>query len=330
MEELNQLSIALATLMQEAYPRLLGFMTFISALGTEEFFLLALPVVYWCVNKQLGRQLGYFFLASALINNVLKNLFRQPRPFWLMPSIQRSDIEGFGLPSGHVQNVTTVILILAAHVRRGWFWLSGLFFIFLMGLSRLYLGVHSLQDIILGFVIGLLLFGIFIAWQQLFYERYSNQILGRRLLIMILVPIILAAVYIGLFFIVGPADTSVSWAEYIPAAELNGYEDIVSSLAALFGFGIGILLESSRIRFMVDGPLWLRAIRYVLGMAVALGIWAGLRAVFPAEPLWLAMPFRFLRYLLLLFWVTYFAPWVFVKLRLASANPESEVRVTFS
>ena len=330
MEELNQLSIALATLMQEAYPQLLGFMTYISALGTEEFFLITLPAVYWCVNKRLGRQIGYFFLASALINNILKNLLRQPRPFWLAPAIQRGEAEGFGLPSGHVQNVTAVVLILAAHVRRGWFWLLGLFFIFLMALSRLYLGVHSLQDIVVGFIIGLLLFLVFIVWQQSMYDRYGKQILGRRLLIMILIPTFLAAVYIGLFFLIGPANTDVAWAEYIPAAELNGYEDIVSSLAGLFGFGIGILLESSRIRFMVEGPIWKRVIRYILGMTVALGIWAGLRAVFPAEPLWLALPFRFLRYLLLLFWVTYFAPWVFVKLRLAEANPESEVQITFS
>lgn len=328
MEELYQLSIALTTLLQEAYPQLLGFMTFISALGTEEFFLLTLPAIYWCINKRLGRQLGYFFLASALINNILKNLLRTPRPFWLMPAIQRGEAEGFGIPSGHVQNATTVVLILAAYVRRSWFWFLGLFYIFLMALSRLYLGVHALQDITVGFALGLLLFGAFIVWQQFLYDRYSKQILGRRLLLMVLIPTVLAAIYLGFFFLIGPADTDVAWADYIPAAELNGYEDIVSSLAGLFGFGIGILLESSRIRFLVEGSVWQRVGRYVLGMIVALGIWAGLRAVFPAEPIWLALPFRFLRYLLLLLWVTYFAPWVFVRLRLATAGPESEVRVT--
>lgn len=328
MEELYQLSIALTTLFQEAYPQLLGVMTLISAMGTEEIFLLVLPAVYWCVNKRLGRQLGYFFLASALINNILKNLLRTPRPFWLAPSIQRGEAEGFGIPSGHVQNATTVVLILAAYLRRGWFWLLGFFYIVLMALSRLYLGVHALQDIAVGFAVGLLLFGSFIGWQQFFYNRYSKQILGRRLLLMVLIPTVLGVAYVGLLLLLGPPNMDVSWAEYIPAAEINGYEDIVSSLAGLFGFGIGILLESSRIRFQVDGPVWKRVARYLLGMAGALAIWAGLRAVFPAEPLWLALPLRFMRYLLLLFWVTYFAPWIFVRLRLAPADPEPEVRVT--
>jgi hypothetical protein len=123
-------------------------------------------------------------------------------------------------------------------------------------------------------------------------------------------------------------NTDAPWANFVPAAERNGREDVLSAVAGLFGFGIGMLLESSRVHFQAGGAVWKRVIRYLLGIAVAVGIWAGLRTVFPTEPEWVALPFRFLRYLLLLLWVTYFAPWVFVRLRLASADPESEVRVT--
>lgn len=328
MEELYQLSIALATLLQEAYPRLLGLMTIVSALGSEEFFLVFLPAIYWSIDKRLGRQLGYIFLLSALINNMLKNIFRQPRPFWLEPDIKQGDADGYGIPSGHVQNVTAVFLLLAASVRRNWAWLLALLYILLMALSRLYLGVHFLQDIAVGFAVGLLVFGAFLMWQQTFFDRYSKQILGRRLLLMVLIPIVLAVVYIGALLLLGLPNMDAPWASFIPAAELNGHEDVVSTVAGLLGFGVGILLESSRIRFRAGGPIWQRIIRYILGIAVAIGIWAGLRAVFPAEPAWLALPLRFLRYLLLLLWVTYIAPWFFVKLRLASADTESEVRVT--
>ena len=145
---------------------------------------------------------------------------------------------------------------------------------------------------------------------------------------MVLIPVVLAVVYIGALLLLGPPNMDVPWASFIPAAELNGHEDVVSTVAGLLGFGVGILLESSRIRFRAGGPIWQRVIRYILGIAVAIGIWAGLRAVFPTEPVWLALPMRFLRYLLLLLWVTYIAPWFFVKLRLAGADMESEVRVT--
>lgn len=329
MEELYQLGIALTTLLQEAFPQLLGVMTFISALGSEEFYLVALPLVYWCIDKRFGRQLGYLFLLSALVNNVLKDLLRQPRPFWLEPSLQLGEAEGYGIPSGHVQNATAVLLLLAAQLRRPWLWVLSLLYIVVMGISRMYLGVHFPQDVIVGFVVGLLILGAFALWQRVYYERYGKQILGRRILLIVLIPTVLAAVYVGVHLLLGPPNTDVPWAAYLPAAELNGHEDVVSATAGLLGFGIGILLESSRIRFRADGPVWQRIIRYALGIAVALGIWAGLRAVFPAEPEWLALPLRFLRYLLLLLWVTYFAPWVFVRVRLAAAGSESEVRITF-
>ena len=328
MEELYQLSIALTTLMQEAYPRLLGVMSLITALGTAGFFLVFISSIYWCVDKRLGRQLGYIFLLSTFVNTILKNLIRQPRPFWLEPEIGRYDVVEFGLPSGHVQNTTAVFLLLAATVRRMWLWVAAFVYILLMGLSRLYLGVHFLQDIAVGFAAGLIILIAFLLWQQFYFARFNKQILGRRLLLMVLIPTVLAAVYVGIYLLLGPVSEDVPWAAYVPAAELSGYEAVVSTFGALLGFGVGIILESSRIRFHADGPVWKRILRFVLGMAGTAGIWAGLRVVFPTTPLWLGLPLHFLRYLLILLWVTYFAPWVFVLLRLALADPESEVHVT--
>ncbi len=134
--------------------------------------------------------------------------------------------------------------------------------------------------------------------------------------------------YVAAWLLLGPPGNEVAWAAFIPDAVLDAHESVTSTAAGLLGFGIGMLLESSRIRFRADGPVWQRVVRYVVGIGVALAIWGGLRVVFPAEPLWLALPLRFVRYFLLLLWVTYFAPWVFVRLRLAGADPESEVRIT--
>ena len=96
----------------------------------------------------------------------------------------------------------------------------------------------------------------------------------------------------------------------------------------MLGAGIGLVLERTRIRFLVDGPIWQRAVRYLLGIVVAGVIWAGLGQVFPDDPLWLALPLRLLRYSLLTLWVTYYAPWVFVKLKLAQAKPDPGIEMT--
>ncbi len=260
---------------------------------------------------------------------MLKDILRQPRPFWLEPDIMLRETAGYGMPSGHVQHATAVFLLLAAQLRRALVWIVVILYIVVMGVGRLYLGVHFVQDLFVGFVAGLVIVILFLVWQAKLYTRFSRQILGRRLMVMVIIPIVLAVLYAGALLVIGPADRDVPWASFIPAAELDAHEAVVSTLAGLLGFGIGMILESSRIRFRADGPLWQRIVRYILGIVVAIGIWAGLRAVFPAEPPLLALPLRFLRYLLLLLWVTYFAPWVFVRLRLASADAESEVRITF-
>ena len=105
---------------------------------------------------------------------------------------------------------------------------------------------------------------------------------------------------------------------------------MVTAVASLLGAGIGLVLEPSRVRFLVAGPIWQRAVRYLLGMAVAVAIWAGLGQVFPDDPLWLALPLRLLRYALLTLWVTYYAPWVFVKIRLAKATPDPGINLSLS
>jgi len=147
MDELFRLSLALTAWLQAHYPQLLGVMAAFTSLGEELAYLTVLPAVYWSVDKRLGRQLGYIFLLSVAVNNTAKNLLRQPRPFWLDASVQRWPVEGYGLPSGHAQNATAVYLLVAAWLRRGWVWLLAFAGIFLISLSRIYLGVHFLQDV---------------------------------------------------------------------------------------------------------------------------------------------------------------------------------------
>jgi membrane-associated phospholipid phosphatase len=327
MDQLYQFSLDLTIWLQDTYPDLLVFFSIISAMGEEEFFLIFLPVIYWSINKRLGRQLGYIFLLSAAANNILKNSFRLPRPYWLNPAVQQVNAEGYGLPSGHVQNTTAILFLAAALRQRSWIWLFAALFIFLSGLSRVYLGVHFIQDVLIGFWIALLVLLIYGVLRNRFTAGFNKRILGQRLLALVAIPVGLGIVYIAILLIIGPPDLTVPWSSYIPAAELNGHEDVVATIAGLLGYGIGVILESSRIRFRSDGPVWQRATRYGFGMAGALVIWAGLRAIFPADPAWIALPLRFIRYFLLLLWVTYFAPWVFVKLRLAASDPEPEARV---
>ena len=143
-------------------------------------------------------------------------------------------------------------------------------------------------------------------------------------MVVFIIPILLALIYSGMLFLIGTPNPTVPWADLLPSAEKESIESMTTAVSALFGLGIGVTLESSRIRFRVQGPVWKRFFRYLIGMIVTLGIWAGLGNLFPDDPLWLAVPLRFFRYTLLTLWVAYYAPWLFVKIGLSDQDPKPE------
>jgi membrane-associated phospholipid phosphatase len=328
MDAILQFGLDASRWLQTTLPQLESFFQFISTLGIEEFYLALLPLVYWSVHKEAGRTFAYVFLLTNVFNPLLKHGFRSPRPFWLDPTLEKAFESSYGVPSGHVQGATITYLFFASWLRRRWAWLLAVVMIVLMTVSRVYLGVHFVHDVLAGFGISVLVFIGYLVWQRRYMAGFNKRILGQRLMTVIVIPILFTAVYIIMRLIIGEPDTTVEWAAFIPDAELSGVESFVTAVASLLGAGIGLVLEKSRVRFLVDGPLWQRIVRYLLGLIVAVVIWAGLGQIFPDEPLWLALPLRLLRYALLTLWVTYYAPWLFVKLKLAQAEPDPGINLS--
>lgn len=314
--------------LQTNYPQLIGFFRFISQLGLEEFYLVLIPLIYWCFDKQLGKHLSYIFLVTNAWNPLLKHSFRGPRPYWLDPSVELWPETSYGIPSSHVQLTTAIYLFLAGWFRKGGIWLLAIFMISAMSLSRIYLGAHFIHDVIAGFLVSVLVLIGYAVWQRVYAPTFAKQILGFRLMIAILVPMVIAILYVLIRFIIGAPDESVSWASRIPVAELEGVEGMATAVGALLGAGIGLTLEGSRVRMITKGTVLQKIGRFLLGIIVTLALWRGLSLIFPADPLWLAIPLRILRYFITLLWVSFYAPMTFVYLKLAAAEPAPQLTMT--
>lgn len=328
MDILSDFSLEFTIWLQENIPQFESAALILSRIGGFEFYLMVITLVYWCLDKRLGRTLAYVLTFSNTINSIIKHLFRDTRPYWLNSAIGLSSEDRYGVPSGHSQGVTIFWGVIALWARKTWVWILAVLFILIMALSRVYLGVHDVEDVLAGILIGVVILIGFALWQRYLAPKFANRILGQRLLVAILVPLILAGIYIGGLLLVGPANTNFAWADKIELAEQKSFEEFSTSIGGLLGLGIGFVLEVSRIRFKIAGSFWRRLGRYLVGMVGTLIIWGGLDYIFPEEPLALAVPFRIIRYFLTAFWVAYYAPWVFVKLRLATASPEPEVSIT--
>ncbi len=328
MESLINFSIEVTRWLQENYPQLESFFALMSDIGRFQVYLAVVPLIYWCINKRLGIALVYLLALADMASNILKQAFRDPRPYWLEPEIGLSEEPSYGIPSGHAPTSTVAYGTLAAWVRRSWMWLLAGVMIFLIALSRVYLGVHDIPDVVAGFLLGCLVLAGYFVWRRAIGNRFHNRILGQKLLLAVLLPTFLVLVYVAILLAIGESDPPPEWALFAEAAEEEGLNNIASGFGTLLGLGIGFLFESSRVRFQVDGPIWKRALRYILGMVVLVAIWQGLDTIFPEEPLWLGLPLRALRYLLMSLWAAYYAPLLFVRLRLAEARPEPETSLT--
>lgn len=293
-------------------------MKFFSFLGTEEFYMLVLPVLYWCISSALGMRVAVILMLSGGINDAFKLLFHGPRPYWISTDVQGFASEtSFGIPSGHSQNAAAVWGIMAAWINKGWVWITAILIIFFIGISRLYLGVHFPHDVLSGWLIGLLLLWLTLRFWDPVTAWAKKQTLGRQI-----IAGFLASLCLLLLPVIAYAWTKSSgwqappeWASY--ATQAVSLDGAMTSGGTLFGLLAGAAFLARWGWFDEKGAWWKLVLRYLLGVAGVLAIRYGLKFIFPEGETLLALSLRYVRYAFIGFWVTGGAPWVFLKLKLA-------------
>ena len=293
-------------------------MKFFSFLGTEDFFLLTLPILYWCVDKMLGIRLAILLMFSTNINSAFKLAFHSPRPYWYNSSVQGlAEETSFGIPSNHAQNAVVVWGILAASLRKWWGWLVAVVLILMIGLSRLYLGVHFPQDVLIGWLIGGLIFWLTLRLWDPVAAWAKKQSAGRQVLTAFLASLTVALLPLIPFIWLRATNWQPpqDWAVYTMNALSLQY--VATSAGTLFGLLVGLVWLAHQGGFQTKGLWWKLVLRYLLGIAGVLVIRYGLKFIFPDGETVLAYLLRYLRYTLIGFWVTGGAPWAFIRLQLA-------------
>lgn len=300
-------------------PALTAFMRFFSGLGAGSLYIIVILFAFWAVNEKKAFRFGLFMIISVWINALLKDLFGQPRPFNLDPSIGLAFESGYGFPSGHAQLSLCFFIpaavycafTLAAKTEKPLkkiIWTIAISFILLISLSRIYLGLHFPTDILAGWVFGVLLLVVFF---------YASPFLEK------------------LFLAGGARAQNISAA--IIAFLMNAVYPQGLSLSALFlGFCVGYTVMQKNFPFSAQAELnekkpglpiiTIRCLTGFLGLALIFMI---LRLLLPGEGSLFAdfivwgsdSPYNdlglFLRYGLLGFWITAGAPKIFQQMRLS-------------
>lgn len=295
----------------------------ITLLASEEFFILILPLIYWSIDSLMGLRLAFMLVISGSFNNYFKMLFHSPRPFWFDSRVTSYSMEtGFGLPSGHSQNAASQFGMMAATIRKKGFTIAMLVFIFLVGLSRIFLGMHFLRDVLTGWLLG----GLFVWLYMRIEKPVAKWLASKTLAVQIFLSFALSLILIILGFIIKAI--SASWqmpAEWIANAALTGgavpdpfnMEGMITLGGVAFGFMAGYALWVNKFgQPKVIGSALKRFARYIVGIVGVIALYLGLKMIFPEEPLVLGYALRFIRYTLISLWVSYFAPLIFKQLKL--------------
>jgi membrane-associated phospholipid phosphatase len=300
-------------------------MLIFSFLGNEYFFLLVLPLIYWCIDARLGIQVGFILLTSTHVNSLFKLWFAGPRPYWVSSKVTPYLAEPtFGIPSGHAQNAVGVWGIIASHTRKSWAWAAAIALMFLIGFSRLYLGVHFPHDLVMGWFLGSILLWLFIQFWVPVAEWMKKKTLSTQVLIALGVSLIFiatGAVSVGrLDGYVVPAvwQGNALRAGLLPAPV--SIEEFITSAGTFFGLAAGVAWLAARGGYRAEGPIKKRALRFVVGVIGVLVLWRGLALFLPDNADLISYVFRYIRYSLVGFWVSAGAPWLFFRFKLAQSQ----------
>jgi membrane-associated phospholipid phosphatase len=297
-------------------------MEIFSFFGNETFFLLLLPALYWCLEASIGLRVGLILLLSTSVNDALKLGFHGPRPYWYsMDVIGYASQTSFGVPSGHAQIAAGVWGMLAASVRKWWVWVITILLILLIGISRLYLGVHFPHDVLLGWLIGALLLWLVLSLWKPVTAWLKKMSPGEQTLLSFLssLVLILFSLIPFLWLKITNWQPPQAWAEY--AKEAVSLSGAFTSAGTMFGLLAGLVWINHQGGFDANSSLWNQLLRYLLGLVGVLVFYLGLKLLFAliASDTEAVLPYilRYIRYVLVGAWVSAGAPWIFIKLKLA-------------
>jgi membrane-associated phospholipid phosphatase len=273
-------------------------------LGSEFGYLLLLPVIYWSANKKLGKELFILVLFSTIFTNLLKTWWGRPRPFHVAPDriVPIEKTPEFGLPSGHTIFGTVLGLSLLNVLKKKRQILLAVVFIVLMGVSRMIHGMHFMQDVVLGWILGLLFFYIFHKLNPTVIRFFNNQNLFRQIMVTTVPVFVLFVIFI------------------LVEGDFEYKKSLLSPLGGVFGGILGIFIENRYIKFSDTKRNKIRILRTIVGLVTMIMFYALADflyyAIVGAYQNNIVLFLYVIRYAIVGCWITAGAPCIFKRFKL--------------
>ena len=251
-------------------PILNEFMLLITHLGEETAFLAIGIIIFWCVDKYQGYYLMGVGLFGNMANQFLKITCRIPRPWVRDPDFHAledaiPEATGYSFPSGHSQTAVGTFGCIAATQKNKIIRGICIAVMVLVPLSRMYVGVHTPADVLVGSVMALIM--VF-AFRPLMLGNGKKNI-----------PWVFAALTaLGIAYLL-----YVELYPFPADVDPHNYESAVKNGYTFLGCFVGLLIvwivDEKKLHFTNEAIWWAQIIKAVLGLAVVLAVKEGTKGL---------------------------------------------------
>ena len=281
-------------------PGLNECMLAITTLGEETAFLVLALIVFWCVDKRRGYYLMSVGFIGTMANQFLKLWFRIPRPWVLDENFTileqaREAATGYSFPSGHTTSAVGTFGAIGASSESRSVQVLCITLAVLVGISRMYIGVHTPKDVLVGALTSLVL--IFLL-RPLVMEKTEKSM--KPLIAAMLLMALALLWYVERWDF--PADMDDHNLE-------SGIRNAYTMVGSLSGVAVVYLLEKNYVNFETKAIWWAQLLKVLLGLVVVLAVKEGLRS--PLEMLFGTYPGRAVRYFLIVLAAGFLWPMTF-------------------
>lgn len=243
------------------------FFRFITEFGGTLIYFSLIFTIYWGINKSLAKKLLFVYMASNFVNYYGKSIISRTRPpesNWILISASH-----LSTPSGHAQSSSVVWGYLALKNRNILLWIVSLVIIILVGLSRMYLGVHWFGDILIGWLFGMIILSFVLIFEEPinnFVSTHNSTYIYLGLAILGLIVMILSETFLNIEYNLGG-----------PGGQL-------------IGLGLGLAIEEKYINFDANANYditWKVVIRIFLGIILFAVVYLVIYLIIDTDVYWM-------------------------------------------